>query len=251
MQNFIRKIVQAIGKPLEKLSKKPHSSVGSSAPSETVVQVGEKTSEITLPEARVRKVLEKIETQGLLSLIPNLSGRKVLQISASGARLWESLKSKGCPLIIDFDANPLFGTQLPAVKPSGVHLVRGSLQAAPFQNESFEVLCFLGATPRVDQLPAWAEEISRLTKEGARILISILHPFFEQKLNPRQGFQHSIADYFMGLRKVGVYVEEIKELKVDDQVRSLFSPAKEDKDFIQMNGFPAVLCFKAVRLKRR
>ncbi|MFO1518115.1 MAG: methyltransferase domain-containing protein [bacterium] len=212
---------------------------------------GEKTAEITLPEARLRKVLETLENHESASLIPALSGKKTLLATATGTRQWEALQQKGAKTIVDFDINPLFGYAAPQPKPSGVHLVKGSLASAPFQDESFEFLLLFGATTRTENVASWISEATRLLKDGSRVVISFLHPYLEHQMNPRLGFPHGIDKYYMDLRRAGIYVEEIKEAKADESVRSIFGPAKDDKDFAQIKGTPMVLFFKAIRLKKR
>jgi len=249
MQNLLKKLMQVIGRPLEKLGKS--SSKSGSAKTSTSVS-GEKTAEITLPEVRIRRVLEALEGQELASLLPNLSGKKVLHATASGTRQWETLQQKGAKLILDFDVNPLFGPQgTLSTRPAYVHPAKGSFTAAPFPDDAFEFFLLFGATPRLDPLSSWFPEIARILREGSRAVLSMIHPYLAHQMNPRAGFPQDIGKYFMELRKVGIYVEEIREVKAEESVRPLFGPAKDDKDFAQIKGNPMLVFFKGVRLKRR
>src|SRR3990170_1773930 len=101
MQNFLRKVMQTIARPLEKLGKSPPPSVEGKF--SVSLASAERTAEVTLPEVRIRRVLEMLEGQTATSLVPNLSGKKVLHATASGTRQWELLQQKGAKLIIDFD----------------------------------------------------------------------------------------------------------------------------------------------------
>jgi len=248
MQNFLRKVMQTIGRPLERLGKSSPKS-GAATPS---VASGERTAEITLPEVRIRRVLEALEGQELAALLPNLSGKKVLHATASGSRQWELLQQKGAKLIVDFDVNPLFGPQgTLSSRPALVQAVKGSFISSPFPDDAFEFFLLFGATPRIDPLSGWFSEIARILREGSRAVFSMIHPYLAHQMNPRAGFPQEIGKYFMELRKAGIYVEEIKEVKAEESVRSLFGPAKDDKDFAQIKGNPMVVFFKGVRLKRR
>jgi hypothetical protein len=248
MQNFLRKVMQAIGRPLEKFGK-----ASSSGPSQVAsISSGERTAEITLPEVRIRRVLETLEGQELTSMLPNLSGKKVLHATASGTRQWDLLQQKGAKSIIDFDVNPLFGPQgTLSTRPAYVQAAKGSFGAAPFSDDTFEFVLLFGATPRIDLVNGWFPEIARILREGSRVILSMIHPYLSHQMNPRSGFPQDIGKYFMDLRKAGIYVEEIKEVKAEEGVRSLFGPAKDDKDFAQIKGNPMVVFFKGVRLKRR
>jgi SAM-dependent methyltransferase len=251
MKEFLRKTMQAAGRLVEgvagRLQKNP--------PSRTAASVegrAEKTAEITLPEVRVRKVLEAMERQEAAALVPNLSGKKALHATASAVRQWETLKQKGAQLIVDFDVGPLYGPLPPSTgKPSNLHLAKGSFLTAPFPDESFEFLLLLAAGAKNENTLAWLGEMARILKDGSRVVISYIHPYFEHLTNPRAGFSHGIDGYYMSLRKAGIYVEEIKEIKADDSIRSLFGPTKDDKEFALIKGYPMVVFFKAIRLRRK
>jgi hypothetical protein len=250
MQNFLRKVMQTIGRPFEKLGKS--SPKTGQARTSSSVASGERTAEITLPEVRIRRVLETLEGQEVASMLPNLSGKKVLHATASGTRQWELLQQKGAKLIIDFDVNPLFGPQATmSTRPAYVQPAKGSFSAAPFPDDAFEFFLLFGATPRSEQLTGWIPEIARVLREGSRAVLSMIHPYLTHQMNPRAGFPQDIGKQFMELRRAGIYVEEIKEVKAEDSVRSLFGPAKDDKDFAQIKGYPMLVFFKGVRLKRR
>jgi len=250
MQNFLRKFMQVVARPLEKLGKSSSSAgEGKSSPSSGP---GERTAEVTLPEVRIRRVLELLETQTVPGLLPNLSGKKVLHATASGTRQWDLLQQKGAKLIVDFDVNPLFGPQATvSSRPPSVQATRGSFTAAPFLDDTFEFLLLFGATPRADHLLNWMPEMARILREGSRAVISVIHPYLTHQINPRGGFPQEIGKYFTELRRAGIYVEDIREMKADESVRSLFGPAKDDKDFAQIKGSPMLVFFKGVRLKRR
>ncbi len=55
----------------------------------------------------------------------------------------------------------------------------------------------------------------------------------------------------MSLKKAEIYVEEIKEYVADESLKSLLGLSKNDKNFAQVRGFPLLLVFKGIRLKRR
>jgi SAM-dependent methyltransferase len=252
MQDLLKKLMQGLGQLVEKIAalfEKKGTKGGKTAPVEGIAA---KPTGISLPEGRLRKVLEAIECREVLSLIPNLSGKTALHSTTSEARVWDPLVQKGAKTIVDFDVSSLEESKLPtSPRPGGLQLVKGSFTAPPFRDDSFEFLLLFGTGARRSNPTLWIEEMARLLKEGARVVVSFIHPYLEHQLNPRAGFPNGIDRYYMALRRAGIYVEEIKEAAADDSLRSFFGPTKNDLEFAQIKGCPMVVFFKAIRLKRK
>lgn len=244
MQSFGR-VVEKLGQTSKKSKGLPGAPHPSSAAPPSSIPLGPF-------EGRIRKVLESLEAKEVVSLIPNLSGKRALHATASTAHQWEALQQKGAKLILDLDVGTVEipGSTSP-VKPVGLQRSKGSLAEAPFRDESFEFLVFLGTGIRREDPIPWMNEMARILKDGSRVVLSFTHPYLEHLLNPAAGFPHGIAQYYMALRRAGIYVEEIKEALADETVRSFFGPTKDDTAFLQIRGCPMVVFFKAIRLKKR
>ncbi|GEM_PF-2805861 len=248
MQTFLRKLMQSVGAVTEKTIHRFQKQQASH--SFHSVNSPEKTTEIPIAEMRLRKILEAVESQEVRSLIPSLSGKKVLHASETGTTQWEALEEKGAQSIVNFDVNVLGHLSIPPHEKIPA-TVKGHLEAAPFRDDSFDFLLCFSSTTQEHSLE-WMKEIARLLKDGSRVVISFLHPYFEHQLNLKPGFFHEISQYFMSLRKAGIYVEEIREVKADPRFRSLLSgSAKYEKEFSQIEGIPLIVFFRGVRLKRR
>ncbi len=250
METFLRKLMQVLGRWVETFA----GALGKKCPSH------EKTSEVLLtpsqgvklPASRLRKIVETLENREIVSLTPNLSGKKALHLSTAGTQHWQMLQQKGAGPVIDFDGAPFY-VQPPAgvTPPEEWMRIRGSCLKIPFPEDSFDFVLFLAATPQRDQSLEWMREIARILKDGSRTVLSLPHPYLEYALNPKAGFIHSVEQYYMGLRKVGIFVEEIRESKADDSLHSLFVSEKDEAGFQAVRGFPIILSFRAIRLKRR
>src|SRR4030095_6312316 len=149
MREILKKSMQALGKVVEKVGGQfqKGSPTGGTRGASWEGKV-KKTAEFHLPEARVRKVLEAIESKELASLLPNLSGKKVIHATASTVRQWEALKQKGASTIVDFDVGPLYGPPPPSTgKPAGLLIAQGSFAGAPLPRWRFGFLHLLAAAP--------------------------------------------------------------------------------------------------------
>ncbi len=202
------------------------------------------------PENQIRKWVEALEQREIAPLIPNLAGKNVIQATTSSDRIWETLHQKGAELIIDLDMGHFEGSP-PAQKPPHLQMIKGNLLAAPFPDQSMDYLILLGAGIRREDPSAWMKEISRILKDGSRLILTFIHPFLEYRFHPSSGFTHHFDQYFMALKKAEIYVEDIKEYSADDALKSLIGLAKNDKNFAQIKDFPLLLVFRGIRLKRR
>lgn len=241
-------MMQSAGKVVEKVGSLSQKS--KSTPSSSKMATSEASFPTFPPESHVRKLVETLEVREIGQLIPNLTGKKVIQATTSHNRLWENLVQKGAEMIVDLDLGHFEGN-LKLQKPPQVQMIKGSLTATPFPDQSMDYLILLGAGIRRDDPTLWMKEISRVLKDGSRVIISLIHPFLEYRFHPASGFSHHVDQYFMALKKAEIYVEDMKECLADDSLKALVGAAKNDKSFAQINDFPLLLLFKGVRLKRR
>src|SRR5262245_3892163 len=135
MQEFLKKLMQALGQGVEKIAalfEKRKTKAAKTAPAEGVAG---KPTGLSLPEGRLRKVLEAIECREVISLLPNLSGKMALHATAGEARIWDPLVQKGAKTIIDFDVSSLEGNNPTASRPAGLQLVKGNFTSPPFRED--------------------------------------------------------------------------------------------------------------------
>lgn len=241
-------MMQTAGKAVEKIGqikgpKKAPASIVTNQPAEIVL------SQFP-PENQLRRWIEAFEQKEIAQLIPNLAGKNVIQATTSGNRLWDVLQEKGAELIIDLDMGNFEGSPA-GQKPMSIQRVKGNLLAAPFPDQCMDYFILLGAGIRREDPATWMKEIARVLKDGSRLTLSFLHPFVEYQFQQGASFQHRFDHYFMSLKKAEIYVEEIKEYVGDESLKSLLGLAKNDKNFAQVRGFPLLLVFKGIRLKRR
>lgn len=251
MKNFLRKMMQSAGKVVEKVGNVAASTKSASKAGKKENPEESVNFQNPFPaENQLRKWIEAFENKEIPSLLPNLSGKQVLQITSSGNRIWESLQQKGAESIIDFDVGHFEGSP-PSQKPPHLQMIKGNLKAAPFPSQSIDYLILLGAGVRRENPLEWMKEISRVLKDGSRVILSFIHPFIEYRFNPSRGIPHRFDEYFMALKKSEIYVEEIRECLADESLKSSLGLSKNDKNFAQVKELPLLLIFGAVRLKRR
>ncbi len=250
MENFLRKMMQSAGKVVEKVGHIHPSKKEAASPHKQEVSEASVSVSAFPPENQIRKWMETLENKEIPSLIPNLGSKTVLQATSSGNRLWETLQQKGADLVIDFDTGHFEGSPQ-TQKPPHLQMIKGNLLSAPFPDQSMDYLILLGAGIRREDPIPWIKEISRILKDGSRLILCFAHPFIEYRLHPGMALAHRFDEYFMALKKSEIYVEEVREILANDSLKSWVGLAKNDKNFAQVKDFPMLLVFRGVRLKRR
>lgn len=108
-------------------------------------------------------------------------------------------------------------------------LVRAALDALPFQAASFDVALNALVLEHVADLTAAIGALARVLRPGARLVVSVFHPFFLFKgvrphfEHPGHGVEyelpshvHLVADYLRALRAHHLDLDELEEPRVDD-----------------------------------
>ncbi len=249
MKDLLRKFVQVLGQGVEKVGRRLEKSPLGKKPINKI-KLLQKTSGVVLPPGRLRKVLEAFESREISSSVPSLSGKKVLHLSTNGNKQWNLIRQKAAATLLHLDASPLYSEVEPTSRADLIE-IRASVTQIPLREGEFDFLLLLGAGVQRECINDWAKELARVTREGGRVVISVIHPYLEYLLNPNMGFVHGIDQYFMNLRKAGIYVEEIREIKADDSFKALWGSGGTEFDVNPLKGIPIILILRGVRLKKK
>lgn len=246
MENTLRRIMQKLGSFVEKIVSSFHQTKTKKRfPTSPISK-----SEGNLSKAKIQKILEVIEVETITPLISNLSGKKTLHASATGSAKWDLLLEKGANQIIDFEIGISTRNKSLVESSKGVLFTQGDLTQAPFADKSFDFLVFFAARLDKKDFVSTFSEIARILQDGSRVVFSFVHPYLEYSLNPKTGFLNRMDQYFMLLRKAGIYVEHIKEVFVTPPLLSLVEPSIDPAELVSLEKIPFVVFFKGIRLRR-
>jgi len=244
MQNFLKKVIQPLGKSVEKVggwvekrrSQKPTKSFSSS-------------ENISLPsDYTLRGLMQHLEEREIRSLIPNLAGKKTLCASWGENTLSHLLQEKkAAPLLMMAPQAEDLGKI--SENTSDQFGLVGNLKAAPFRNDFFDC-AIISAWNRKNELSTWVGELTRISRDGSRMVLVFTHPYLQYLSKSTRKIPYGVSQNFMTLRRAGIYVEEIKEAFVDDSLKES-APDLPTASIENLKGLPLLILFKAIRLKRK
>ncbi|MBF0491267.1 MAG: hypothetical protein HQM15_00610 [Deltaproteobacteria bacterium] len=248
MQEILKKSMQGMGKVVEGIARPFLKKTGASPAS--AHKNGRSTSEsFSIPDYKLKKVLSLCELKDLSSLLPALSSKKIIYYQWGEEKVFDLLSQKGATEILELE-NEFSASEAKVPKNLQIDKLRVNLCKLPFKNENIDFVLFLSSGLKKNDFIPWCSEISRLLKDNGRAVISFMHPFWEYLSNPSVRFAHRFDRYFMELKKNQLYVEEIREVLVEDSLKVKLRALSEE-EFKSIKGLPALLFFKVARLKRQ
>jgi len=116
--------------------------------------------------------LMEAEHQTLLSLLPDVEGKRSLDAGCGSGRYLRELKARRA---IAFGVD-LSAAMLGEARRTACPLVRADLLALPFANASIDLIVCGLALGDVDGLAPAIAELARVLRRGGRLLYSVVHP---------------------------------------------------------------------------
>jgi len=124
--------------------------------------------------AEAHNALMRLEQQMILDLLPDVSGKTVLDLACGSGRYLKKLLDLGSKVPLGLDVSP---EMLRRARQLTANLVRGDLLHLPFQPRSFEVVTCGVAVGYVRDLSGALAEMSRVLTPGGVVVYSDFHPF--------------------------------------------------------------------------
>jgi len=211
--------------------------------------LGEDFGQLRWEERQIRSLLSGIESTKIHTLLPNLRGKKALHLTVGPSRYVGVLVSRGAeaPIEIDITKN----SAKIEVTDTGDHpLVRGAVEKLPFCDRSFDFALYPSALAWRGDLPALIPELSRCLTNHGRVVLAVIHPFFEYLMNPRGGFQKGIGELFRVLRANHFFVEELQEGNLQEALKQSTLPSHFSEALKRFPGIPVILLVRAILVKR-
>lgn len=121
--------------------------------------------------------LQEIEEAALRRLLPDLSGRHVLDIGCGTGRVSRIALERGASSVVGVDLSSSMLDEARARSGRSVEFLPGDVCALPFEASTFDVLTCALVLGHVERLGNALSEMNRVLRPGGRIVISGFHPF--------------------------------------------------------------------------
>lgn len=185
------------------------------------------------PAEAMTKMIAALEAAEIGARLPDLAGRRVLEVAPHLLPLGHLLKVKG-PLITA------------GIGMKEGYSVRGRWENLPFQSSSVHfVLCRTHAVKR-EFLPL-IREAARVLKPGGQMLVVDLHPFnpvvqgeFRSKPVVEEGLFPGFERYFKIFLSTGLVLEQVREIFFDSSLKKFF---KDKRSFERLRKQPLLIFF--------
>lgn len=195
-----------------------------------------------------------LEERALNSLLPALHGKFVIDVACGTGRWLDKLKAGGASECVGVDLSVEMLSQASQKPHLNGSLIRGDACALPIRSRVADVVLCSFAVGYIDDLRAFAGELSRVSRPHGLVVVSDFHP-----ANHSRGWRRTfrlgsevyeirsfarpttqIRDEF---EKCGLKLETCSEPCIDEPERYLFEAHGNGQWFENIRGNPAVfLC---------
>ncbi|MCV2363462.1 class I SAM-dependent methyltransferase [Paucibacter sp. DJ1R-11] len=196
--------------------------------------------------------LMRAEQSAVLSLLPEVNGRRVLDLACGSGRYGLWLQPRGASLIVGTDLSSGMLARAPLA-----HRVRADMGRLPFSAASFDVIVSGLAVGHAPSLSAWMAEAARVLAPGGHLVYSDFHPAaaragmtrsFTDAAGERHELLHAVYEldaHQAAAEQAGLVLEASREVCVG---RELCEPFTGSAVFYsRWSGLPVVL---ALRLRK-
>jgi ubiquinone/menaquinone biosynthesis C-methylase UbiE len=183
--------------------------------------------------------VQVLEAEALARLLPDLDGRRVLDIGCGTGRVCRLALERGAGDVVGLDlSDAMLAEAAAATTAPPVQWVQGDVVSLPFPAASFDAVTAALAMGHVADLDVALGEISRVLRPGGVLVLSDFHPF-----STLRGWERTFVDEAVGR----AYAIEQHLHLFADYVRcfSRLGLAMEALDEPCYEGFPLVFVLRA------
>ena len=201
-----------------------------------------------------------LEKRILSMLLPELHGLDVLDAGCGTGRLLSLLKDRNSHSVIGVDSSHAMLERIPEL--DGVETRHGSCTALPVPDASIDCAVSSFVLSYISDLDAFADELLRVTRPGATVLLSDVHPDTARAFNWKRSFRVSGQEIEIAsegwqidhIRNVfaarGFHLQACIEPSFALPEKSIFAHAGRADSFASIRDFPAIYILEFVRESR-
>jgi len=201
---------------------------------------------------RARNPLLALEERHLSPLLTNLRNKSVLDLACGTGRWLERLMTQGCASGVGIDCSIAMLRVAATKNAIRGHLTRADCESLPFPSAAFDLAICSFAVGHIRNLGCMARELGRVTKTGADVFVSDLHPGAYGR-GWRVGFRdgNTAIQIEMQSRAAEEIVQEfeangfeclaLEPLWLGEPERPIFTAAGKSDSFVEACKIPAVL----------
>jgi ubiquinone/menaquinone biosynthesis C-methylase UbiE len=202
--------------------------------------------------------LVALEERATLEFVGTVMGQHILDLGCGTGRYSALLAKCGAKVIgIDPSAQMLEQAKRKVTPQCQFELCHGTLEGMSFPDEHFDLVLAALTLSHIPELESILVEATRILKRGGFMVISDIHPywpvsghdyteFFDETGQEYRipEYPHLVEDYWNLFRKFGMRLEELRELRIDEELLAGFPGLRG------LYGVPLAMVLKARRLPK-
>ncbi len=196
--------------------------------------------------------LMRAEQDAVLALMPDVAGRRALDLACGSGRYGLLLRQRGASLVVGSDLSAAMLARAPLA-----HRVRADMSCLPFAAASFDLIVSGLAVGHAPSLDAWMVEAARVLAPGGVLIYSDFHPdaaragmarSFTDARGQRHELLHALHDadaHLAAAWRAGLVLEAQREVCVGRELSEAF--AGSEAFYARWAGLAVVLALKLVK----
>jgi SAM-dependent methyltransferase len=244
--------MEALGRVVEKAigrAKRAKVQVGSRGGVQPVLSL-----ESQLSTLRIKELIDEATKAIVAEAIPDIMGEPALEICEGPASYASRLLGANAATAVSVEIGG-------ALTEKQGDLTRGFVVQAkpsrlPFAGQSFRYIVGRLATPHQGDVVKGIAEIGRVLKPGGQGIIVDYHPFGlyakrgSSRMRSMESTIRKFEDYYRLCRKAGLRVVDLREVFIDETMRSMFSE-EEIGAYRSLKGTPLVAFLFLYKLRKK
>lgn len=196
--------------------------------------------------------LMRAEQAAVLALMPDVAGRRALDLACGSGRYGLLLQERGAGLVVGSDLS----AGMLARSPLALR-VRADMSRLPFAAASFELVVSGLAVGHAPDLEAWMTEAARVLAPGGALVYSDFHPdaaragmtrSFTDASGQHHELLHALHDpeaHLAAAWRAGLVLEAQREVRVGRELSEAFTGS--EAFYARWNGLAVVLALRWVK----